>query len=233
MLVWLQGDMQRYLTHDIMVAAWGNFHDQEHAIQYDFISAIADVRSRSFNDAKISPLLRKLFLRWHELDKTPFTFHSSKNDFLEELTEWECTLGNTSYKMRSVMVHGISDKRAMHDCLYIAFRSKSCFTEAECGVMAALTPCIDTALRQVDLLPPQTSTQKQLSRTNSTAPLCLLSDRELEILHLITVGKTNPEISSILNISEFTVKNHMKRIFKKINVTNRAQAVGLISKKFD
>ncbi len=52
-----------------------------------------------------------------------------------------------------------------------------------------------------------------------------LTDRELQILNWVAKGKTNPEIGSILNISAFTVKNHMQRMFKKLNVTNRAQAV--------
>jgi DNA-binding CsgD family transcriptional regulator len=95
--------------------------------------------------------------------------------------------------------------------------------------MAALTPCIDAALRQVDLLPQQTPPINANPLLNLTASLCVLSDRELEILHWVTIGKTNSEIGSILNISEFTVKNHMKRIFKKMNVSNRAQAVGKIN----
>ncbi len=53
-----------------------------------------------------------------------------------------------------------------------------------------------------------------------------LSAREAEILRWIALGKTNPEIGSILNISAFTVKNHVQRILKKLDVTNRTQAVG-------
>jgi DNA-binding CsgD family transcriptional regulator len=53
-----------------------------------------------------------------------------------------------------------------------------------------------------------------------------LSAREVEILQWVALGKTNPEIGKILKISEFTVKNHMQRIFKKMDVSNRAQAVG-------
>ena len=41
-------------------------------------------------------------------------------------------------------------------------------------------------------------------------------------------GKTNDEIGSILDISTFTVKNHLQRIFKKIDVVNRSQAVAKI-----
>ena len=45
-----------------------------------------------------------------------------------------------------------------------------------------------------------------------------------------TLGKTNPEIGCILHISEFTVKNHIKSIFAKLDVTNRAQAVAKLNR---
>lgn len=51
-----------------------------------------------------------------------------------------------------------------------------------------------------------------------------LTKRELEVLKLIAVGKTNREIADELNISERTVKNHISSIFKKINVLDRTQA---------
>jgi DNA-binding CsgD family transcriptional regulator len=53
-----------------------------------------------------------------------------------------------------------------------------------------------------------------------------LSARESDILHWISIGKTNGEIGTILGISEFTVKNHVQNILAKLVVSNRAQAVG-------
>jgi DNA-binding CsgD family transcriptional regulator len=47
----------------------------------------------------------------------------------------------------------------------------------------------------------------------------------MEVMLWIGRGKTNGEIGTILNVSAFTVKNHMQRIFKKLVVSNRAQAV--------
>jgi len=51
-----------------------------------------------------------------------------------------------------------------------------------------------------------------------------LSERQIEILALIAVGATNDEIADRLCISPHTVKSHLYRIFKKINVPNRVQA---------
>ncbi|MEG3159508.1 response regulator transcription factor [Sphingomonas sp. LB2R24] len=52
-----------------------------------------------------------------------------------------------------------------------------------------------------------------------------LSDRELEVLGRVAEGAANKEIAWALQISEDTVKAHMKSIFQKLNVRDRTQAV--------
>ena len=53
-----------------------------------------------------------------------------------------------------------------------------------------------------------------------------LSAREKEILRWIHLGKSNFEIGTILGISPLTVKNHVQKILRKLNVQNRTHAVG-------
>lgn len=54
----------------------------------------------------------------------------------------------------------------------------------------------------------------------------LLTTREREILEWIYRGKSNIEIGMILTISPLTVKNHVQKILRKLDVLNRTQAVG-------
>ena len=51
-----------------------------------------------------------------------------------------------------------------------------------------------------------------------------LSARELEVLKGLTEGKSNKEIARDLDITEPTVKLHMKTLFRKVDATNRTQA---------
>jgi len=51
-----------------------------------------------------------------------------------------------------------------------------------------------------------------------------LTERQTEVLAQIAVGATNDEIADKLCISPHTVKTHLYKIFKKINVPNRVQA---------
>ncbi len=52
-----------------------------------------------------------------------------------------------------------------------------------------------------------------------------LSERELEVLHLIARGDSNQEIAEMLVIALDTVKRHVTHIFEKLGVNNRVQAV--------
>ena len=52
-----------------------------------------------------------------------------------------------------------------------------------------------------------------------------LSEREIDVLKLMALGKSNKEIGSALFISEGTVKSHVKSIFAKLNVISRTEAV--------
>lgn len=52
-----------------------------------------------------------------------------------------------------------------------------------------------------------------------------LTDREVEVLKVMATGAKNSEIASSLNLSPHTIKTHIYNIFKKINASNRLQAV--------
>ena len=52
-----------------------------------------------------------------------------------------------------------------------------------------------------------------------------LTDREAEILALITQGKSNAEVAALTFLSPNTVKSYIRTIYRKINVGSRTQAV--------
>ena len=58
-----------------------------------------------------------------------------------------------------------------------------------------------------------------------------LSPRQLEILHSLTRGLTNDDIAREFGLSKAGVKFHLLTIFRKLNVANRTEAVGLASRK--
>lgn len=63
----------------------------------------------------------------------------------------------------------------------------------------------------------------------------LLTERELEILRLLTLGKSDHEIADLLVVTDVTVRTHISRILNKLHLKNRVQAalyclrLGLVS----
>jgi two-component system NarL family response regulator len=54
-----------------------------------------------------------------------------------------------------------------------------------------------------------------------------LTEREVEVLHELCLGRTNKEIAAVLHISPMTVKIHVAHIIKKLGVLDRTQAVAI------
>jgi DNA-binding NarL/FixJ family response regulator len=61
-------------------------------------------------------------------------------------------------------------------------------------------------------------------RSLPDAELPHLTERELEVLRLLTAGKNNPEIAEELFVSVSTVKSHVSTILGKLGVHNRTEA---------
>lgn len=54
-----------------------------------------------------------------------------------------------------------------------------------------------------------------------------LTSREIDVLHLMAVGRTNAEIAATLFISPRTVGVHVGNILQKLHVASRVQAAGI------
>jgi DNA-binding NarL/FixJ family response regulator len=63
------------------------------------------------------------------------------------------------------------------------------------------------------------------------APMSELTPREVEVLTRIAAGLTNKAIGAALAISEDTVKAHVKNLFGKLGVSDRAQAVAVAARR--
>lgn len=225
---WLQDDVQHFIPHDIVIAAWGDF--SLGMVCYDVVSPLPGLRTESFDEKAIQPFVTSLFQRWHGCDHAPFTVHSSEGLQFSSIENPDVL--NTLSRMRATLVHGIKDQRGRHDCLYIFMGPNSLGGDKPRESLRYLLPYVDAAFRQVAHLPDQYLNDAALVTTPSpvlkTDAEVGLSAREVDIMEWVRKGKTNQEIGMILDISAFTVKNHIQRIFKKLDVVNRAQAVAKI-----
>lgn len=124
-------------------------------------------------------------------------------------------------------VHGLAQAGSQRWRLFMALGAPSVMGAQSLLALELLAPCIDAALRR---LPAEDALAARPMA--ASAPALTLSERERQIMTWVAMGKTNPEIGCILRISEFTVKNHLKSIFGKLDVSNRAQAVAKLTGSF-
>lgn len=221
LLLWLQGDFQRCIPHQIFIAAWGDF--SEGSVQHDVVSILPSVRTGPVANKETRRLIGYLFRRWVDQGARPFGYSFDDLKFDSEIAGVD--EAEAFQSMRSALVHGIRDERGRHDCLYVFLNASPEITPSSLDNLRITLPFVDAALRQVAHLPCQFNKKtKPDAQQAELSPDQALSPREVEIMDWVKAGKTNYEIGIILNISTFTVKNHLQRIFRKLDVTNRAQA---------
>ncbi|MQY51023.1 transcriptional regulator EpsA [Rhodocyclus tenuis] len=223
LLAWLRGDVQSFLSHEALIIVWGDF--SRGLIHYEILSANGTHVARP-DERAVLPLLQGLFERWIGNRRKPFhmTITSSLFGWQSLRSLHRACAGDS--EADSALVHGIKDERRRHDCLYVLLGGRSLQSPQALEAISLLLPYLDTAQRQVThLASAQLQGEKPQADASNDGGPATLSPRELEIMEWVSKGKTNPEIGMILDISMFTVKNHLKRIFKKLDVLNRAQAV--------
>ena len=224
---WLQGDVQKWLPHQILVVGWGDFRSGD--LQYDIVSSLPGLRTHLCPGARIAPLVSYFRDCWVAAQSQPCELDiTGCGQLLGEAGHgWAAAPGVPG--MQTALVHGVGDARLGGERIFAAL---SCAPAQGAGPAALklLVPFIDSALRRMAPAPMRQPGAERNQVEQLVVRLGALSERERQIMVWVAMGKTNPEIGCILRISEFTVKNHMKSIFSKLDVTNRAQAVAKLTR---
>lgn len=209
---WLQHDVQPWIPHQMLL--WAEFRDgiDDCAV----LSAPAQLRDSIDSGAWVPKLMAYFADCWIAAQHTPTRV---------PLAGCEALLGPDiqalQQRARWALVHGVVDRHAGTKRVFAALGPDSLQAEPAAGTLKLFVSVLDTAVR---------STPAPVAFHADGAVCRALSERERQIMHWIALGKTNPEIGCILHISEFTVKNHIKSIFAKLDVSNRAQAVAKLNR---
>jgi len=225
---WLQGDVQKWLAHEVMLIGWGDFRTGN--LRFDIVSSLPGLRTFNCAPATIAPLLSYLRDCWVAAQQAPCQLDvtSFRELLARRAPEWD--RAEAIGGMRTAIVHGIGDARRNGERIFAALGGHAAPAPGAATALKLLLPYIDTALRQMPPAPQRQASCMNTQVHRHVAHLAALSERERQIMTWVALGKTNPEIGCILSISEFTVKNHMKSIFGKLDVTNRAQAVAKLTR---
>jgi transcriptional regulator EpsA len=215
--LWLAGELQEFLPHRILISAWGDFAHGN--LRFDLASGLPGVRTGELARCSIDDFVRECYGRWVTGGRQPLLLKTPGVGGAH--ARCTCALHSALRTMRVTLVHGVRDKRACDESIYIALDSGACALvlgkDRWPVLIDALIAQIDAAFRRVAPLPLDTASEPRLNGS-------VLSRREREILAGLACGKTNVDIATALEISPYTVKNHVQRIFRKIGVRNRTQA---------
>lgn len=225
--LWLQNSVAEFIQHDALMAIWGNFNEDagQDTLRYDVASNIDAFNTRALLEVSkdVNQCIAYLYDLWLKHDRHFYTLNNLGS------SEFDCKLRkllpDLPQEFKSLLVFGVSDVRGGNDCLYVFFSKNQKF-QIKNSVMDVLMPHIDYVLRKIQCL----GTVKPLTKTTQPLNISSLTEREVEVVDWIKAGKTNQEIASILSITENTVKSHLKRVYSKLNVSKRAQAVAILSK---
>lgn len=223
---WLQNSVAEFIPLDALLVVWGNFSDgAEHAkLQYDACSNVNGVNNCALRSAskEVNQCMVYLYELWLDHHRHLYALNNIA------ASEFDCKLRRVfpdfPQALNSLLVYGISDARTGNDCLYVFFSKQNKF-QIKHSALDLLIPHMDHALRKVQHVEPA----KALVKSSVPINIAALTQRELEVVEWIRVGKTNEEVAAILNITQNTVKSHLKRIYQKLNVSKRAQAVALLA----
>ncbi len=218
---WLAGEVQALLPHDAVLAASGDFRKGQARLEL-----AAGLPPGTAQAAGLVPLLHALHDCWVAARHAPSPVDLATGPGPAILPG-----------LRIALVHGTRDPVPAGERIVAVLHARPAAPndgEARALALRLLVPFIDAALRRLSLAAPpgaQVPAPRPLAAERGPASAgAALSERERQIMAWVAMGKTNPEIGCILCISEFTVKNHLKSIFSKLDVTNRAQAVAKLTR---
>lgn len=213
---WTQGLLQNLVKHDLLICARRNADLAWYLVE-SFATSAAD--PTLFSDAfrQNASLVPHLLKAWEENEFRPVICETGQaSQFASD--RLACELARIGAD--AVLAHGTYDLSGKVASFFI-FACKSGDIGAKQTYLAELiVPFLHLAWTRVHVSRPAESAAASPSGTG------LLTSREREILKWIYIGKSNIEIGAILEISPLTVKNHVQKILRKLNVRNRAQAVG-------
>jgi transcriptional regulator EpsA len=213
---WTQGLLQNLLGHELLLCAVRE--DRALAHQVDcFASPWIDaekVRALFQQDVE---LVAGLVRRWIEGEFHPVVCSVRGVD---ALARGEFAAELHAIGADSVLVHGTYDSLGKPVSLFVLGAMSGDSGGEQAFLLELIVPFLHLAWMRSQLARPLEDIQAA-ARTPD-----LLTVREKEILRWIHLGKSNFEIGTILGISPLTVKNHVQKILRKLNVRNRAQAVG-------
>jgi transcriptional regulator EpsA len=213
---WVQGALQSLIPHEILVC--GLQEGRATSMRVDSFST-APVDCQKLNELfqQDVSLVPHLIKQWEENRCQAVVSETERGPFASGALARELArLG-----VGSVLAHGTHDASGNMTSFFVFACRPGALGTKQTYFADLMVPYLHSGWVRSQVTWP-------LDRANAAKPAKagLLTPRETQILQWIYHGKSNIEIGMILGISPLTVKNHVQKTLRKLNVLNRTQAVG-------
>jgi transcriptional regulator EpsA len=214
---WTQGLLQSLIRHEVLICALRSGEPSSLSVD-SFAMNAADpaIFCETFlRDAPVAPALIKA---WEERRFRPVVCALSDlpalagSNFARELERVGAT---------RIIAHGTHDTDGLVASFFVFACAQGPDVQRQAYAAQLVVPFLHEAWIRARM-----NGRTRGNDAPKPARTSTITTREREILKWIYLGKSNFEIGAILNISPLTVKNHVQKILRKLNVVNRAQAVG-------
>lgn len=221
--LWTQGQLQALLPHDILICLVTR--DGEELLMMDRFNSCV-VSEETFDEVchPVDGLVMRTMLAWREGGDSPcliapgIQMPVALHDRFSHLLERACFGNAAAHGSAPIGGSGISSS------FFFFGGMPGSLTLRHAYFLELLMPHIHMAFLR-------TLAQAERSAIGADGSMRLvdlrklMTEREIEILGWVQEGKSNQDIGEILKISPLTVKNHVQKVLRKLNVRNRAQAV--------
>lgn len=219
---WTQGLLQNLIRHELLICALHKGKPMSFYVD-------------SFTTAPPSHGVNQAFPKNMSGQNTPFVPQLVKVWELNHFRPVVCEMGKDrlsacSKIMREmnfagandIVVHGTYDAIGTATSLFIFVCRPGTVSAKQLHLIELIVPSLHAAWIRAQVSWPEAHGDAR----SFSGGRDLLTPREKEIMELVYLGKSNIEIGMILRISPLTVKNHVQKILRRLDVQNRTQAVG-------
>jgi transcriptional regulator EpsA len=214
---WVQGVFQGMISHEVLVC--GLTHPVARGLRLEWVGSFPSTEERLADlcraDGGVIPALIPL---WERGEREPLLLGGALAPELKALGQ-PLLEQIRKLDLDNVAAHGLPGFDGQPSAFFAFFKLPGQPGEREGRMLHLLLPYLHAAWLRASCEQPEHSPSPSIRLRE------VLTLREREILNWVEKGKSNNEIAQILSISHLTVKNHVQKILRKLNVQNRAQAV--------
>jgi transcriptional regulator EpsA len=209
--LWSQGVLQSFLPHDALIFGYGEYGTP--SFRYEVLGR-TQVAGDRVPGCDFDKLVSLALDSWLHGGHVPRIFGNDGNG------SGICPVGQILRRLSlgHAMAHGTREFAGDSSGFFVFLNMPELPGRRHAYFAEMLMPYLHTTLHR--MLMSEKSEPRLQVRLNIR-----LSSRETQVIALVRDGKTNQQIAESLELSPLTIKNHVQNILRKLDVSNRAQAV--------